>query len=307
MDYQIKYLKYKQKYLQLKGGTDIIEININFNPYKEFILKLINNLNYEVAFSIDVINDKIITEFFKGLSDMTRSNIFNKEPTFGYIICHTHFNSKLFEFRFSPPSSNDYNKLIVSHFKHFTDYEIVFTNEGIYVISLGEKLLNIINNNPKLSEVAFYHLPDSRDYNDYYGTDEWINFLDEIADKTNDAHIVLSSNDFYNHISQDGSIKKIEIDKVIATAIEYGNEVSRTLEGYLEIIKNIGFNIIFYKWTDSLDLQLKIKKSNYIPIRQNNDNIILHTESNLFNLKSINLDLLYDKLIELNEGDVLHI
>jgi hypothetical protein len=232
---------------------------------------------------------------------------------------------KLYDWRFSPPSSNDYKKLIVSHFKNYTDYEIIFSIEGIYIISLGQILLNRIKSNPKLNEVALHNIPASRAYTEYTGTYEWIDFLEEISDKTNDANIVLSSNEYVYIPQQDGNIKKIEIEKVIKIAAEHGNETSRTLEGYLKIIREIGFDIKFYNWTESLDIKLKIKKNNYENIERiyllkqqktklvqyygklegYDDDILLHTESNFFNLKAVDLDCLYNKLNELTEGEVL--
>ncbi len=261
MDNYYKYKIYKEKYLTLKNMLDNIQtggsnIIFNLDKYKPLFHRFINELKHEMSFSLDYdpkTND-LISQFIKGNEIISptgnidmKTDIFNEKLCFTHINCHTHdkFSARKLYPQWCPPSSNDLIAIIISYYKYNTNLNLVFAPEGIYEISLGQKLLNEINQE-KYAVVKNYFIPSSRQLDFYHTSKEWEELKERIELDTNAAQILFSkpfqvSSDLYKKIQR-----------------KYNNININSIEDYLKFIRNIGFNIEFHKWDEPLNIKLTI-------------------------------------------------
>ena len=262
-NYKEKYKKYKSKYLNLLkknkqtgGGVEII---FDLNNYKDLYRKFIFELNHEIAFSLDYDPDtgNLISEFIKGIPIVIEEGIsneiklFNDSICFTHINCHTHdnFSAHLEGFRFAPPSPDDFKLLIENFCKYNTYLELVFTPEGIYEISLGDELIDKLNNEP-LSLMRWVYAPTSRRYNVTKSYPEWEKFMETFLYRINDIHLLAIKP------------KRVPIRIYEETQADYmllyGVPAIDTIKVYLEEIRKVGFNIKLYTWDEPLNIKLII-------------------------------------------------
>ena len=261
-NYLEKYKKYKTKYLNLlkkinqKGGA--VEITFDLDRYKDLYRKFIFELNYEMAFSLDYDpNDGVlISEFIKGKPFVTeegadyKMKLFNERIYFTHINCHTHdnFSAKSEGYRIAPPSPNDFNVIIDNFCKYNTYLNLVFTPEGIYEISLSQDLIDKLNNQP-LALMRWHNAPTSRRYNSTRTYPEWNEFKEQLLYRINDIHLLA--------IKPKGISPEIYEETRVDYMKTYGVSID-TIDDYVKEIRQVGFNINFYKWEDPLIIKLTI-------------------------------------------------
>jgi hypothetical protein len=267
-DYFNKYKKYKFKYLNLlkqKGGAQVIDISINLEPYKELFRRFVFELNHEVAFSIDtdLESNKIISEFIKGHSYYSEEDdskpLFDKKIYFTHLNCHTHdkYGCDIqHTTKYSPPSAKDYLLFINNYCKYYTNTNLIFAPEGIYEVSIGDKLISILNEEP-LKQMLKIYAPMARRYTSTMGFKEWYDFEEEIHNRTNIANILLSKPKFYDkHKEEFEKIKNIHL-------LEFEKPMIETLEDYFDVIRHLGFNIRLHEWDEPLEIIIKMKKNTH--------------------------------------------
>ena len=262
--YLLKYKKYKTKYLNLLkkqiGGSNIF---FNLDRYKPLFRRFIFELNYEISFSLDYdSNDNLISQFIKGITfnddenelEMMHVPLFKKNICFTHIHCHTHDNysvRKIYR-NFSPPSANDYLLILNYYFKYNTQLFLIFAPEGIYEISLGENLLDELEQDEYYDAINLF-LPMSRQFNSYKNPHEWQTFRDRIHYDTNMAHILLSK-------PLEFELSELETKQREFRERYPGLPDINTLEDYSKVIRFLGFNINFYRWEEELNINLTIPK-----------------------------------------------
>lgn len=291
-------------------------VHINLNNYKSFLKKLIKlPTEYEFTF-FENRNGDLISEFYKGVKiDETCDSLFNESANFTNIHCHTHPSVHPFNnYKYSPPSAQDFKIYITRYFKYYNRFFFVFSNGGVYLISLGKKIIDVINSNNMLRDVAYNKLFNSQKYTSYYSNIEWDNFINDIFDRLNIAHFALQ---------QINKPHDYDYYKIIIDAIDKGYSIPRSFEEYLNIVRDVGFNIDFFNWNENLSFTFGIQKEIYCKTKlmikarlKNKLNKYLITDNRFdysdqiknlykngyFNLNNTDLKKLYNILIKSKEG-----
>lgn len=295
-----KYKKYKLKYLNLlkqKGGANI---TINLDKYKELFRRFVFELDYEMAFSIDeeLENQDIISEFIKGkplTSEDIDQPLFDKNITFTHLNCHTHNRngcSNEYTGVYCPPSASDYKMFINNYCRYYTTTSLIFSSEGIYEVSIGDDLIRILNENEELRIMLKREGPISRRYNSIARYEEWDNFLEQIDNITDTAHVLLSKPKFldkYEGLFEE--IKRKQTEELKLPMIE-------TLEDYFTVIRHLGFNIKLYTWGEPLVINIRMKQNAHDFI---DSAIIARINGTLYNLLLMDPDdIREDDIYELN-------
>lgn len=307
----------------------IVTLKFDLNPYKEFIMKLINNFDLEFDFTLAQLKGNIITEFYKGSSNMYDTSIFNKLPNFAYINCHTHFSSYKYlgtKPLFTPPSNEDYKFTMMTFIKYKNVLQLIFSEEGMYMLSVGQKLLDSMNGELKPS---VDYIATTTKYGGYISDTLWDKFKNDIDELTISANNILSFKDTMKYNDGD-SIKEIKIEDMISRYNKkYSVDMSKclTLDGYLEFIRELGFNIRLVKWTDDFIFDFEIHNKDYKYIHKTMkdkingtlfDSLPFHeeleseihenmNESGFFILGNIDQNELYRRLEILDEGEILQL
>lgn len=301
-------------------------VNFNLNPYKNFINKLLysstNNKNKVVEYEFTLMkkNCDLIVEFYKGKDIISRNmndSIFGEVSNFACVHCHTHPLTPGFVHKYSPPSAKDFIAYITKYFKYSNRFFFVFAPEGVYIVSLGEKLLNIINSNEAYVKIAYDNLPNSAKYDCYESNYPWDIFEEDLEDRLNIAHIILQNLD---------NLSDPIIKKTIRYAKKRKYQIPDSFSDYLRLVRNVGFNIDFFNWYENWNFLLEIDRasvhltnlimknrfynifdnmlndSDKIPSKRKICN--LH-KNGYFKLNSINLKILYKKLIKAPEGKMI--
>lgn len=323
-----KYIKYANKTKHQHGGDGRYRNTINMNQYKDLFHKMMNELNVEIQFTISIDeHNNLLTEIYKGIPAEVGKPLFLKCANFAYITCHTHPPKMLPPdgSKYFPPSGTDYVSFIETYFKYGNVYNYVFAPEGIYKISLGEKLLSTLWTMPYFNAIT-QDLPALRRYNTFniknaYDRKNWNHLMNLVYGDTNGAHIMLAKPDM---------IEDIPFAEYVDKMMEHGfPKKIISFDDYMDFIRDVvGFDIEFTNWSDDfimhVDIDMrryklvnstiiakkhKILKNlllfdEYSHLEQSDVNEQLDEEG-FFNLNNANLDQLFDAIKNLPNGELL--
>lgn len=320
-NYLEKYKKYKLKYLnkkQQKGGA--IDLIFDLEKYKGVYRKFVLEFKHEMAFSLDIDPDNghLISEIIKGNEFIKedgadyKMKLFNKKLAFTHINCHTHdkYSGIAEGYHFTPPSSGDFKEVIENYCKYHTPLHLVFADEGIYEISLGEKIIELLNNEP-LSLMRWVYAPTHRRYTSTRTFPEWEEFQEKLLDRINTIHILAI---------KPNAIPLDEYEKIRTNYMAMFETSSiDTIDEYLEEIRKLNFNIKIYKWDEPLIIKLtipqnvhkfinatiKAKKGGYLMdiLLANNDNFLENNDNDVDN-EYLNYDLNKNNYIDISKKPV---
>ncbi len=283
-NYYMKYLKYKNKYNKLKNmiganqlGGGVKNIKIDMRPYMKFLKKCIEELDYEILFSLSFDeNNDIVCEFYKGFPIVNDEGVreyekplFNKNPNFCYINCHTHDNisGDVLKYSKNLPSPRDYMLLVENYFRYHNRYEYIYTHEGIYKLSLRQELIdNLIK---YFIEMVDMHYILSRRYIRYDLTNEFKIFIDTLKSVLNELTLMMDPVRITNIDEYMEDLKIWVFDKAIPNIDEYIKHPELNLyisnillvlvtaietpePNYIKLINYLGFNFELLPWDEHI-------------------------------------------------------
>ena len=334
-----KYMKYKSKYLKLKSlqtGGGMKHININMSPYIDFFKKCIDELDFEISFTLAIDeNNNIISEFYKGV-DMFPEDIqldddvslFKNSYTFAYIAGHTHdhYSKERLGYNYSIPSVRDYEMIIEQYYRFHVKIHYIFTVDGVYKITLHDFFKDIIKQ--CFPDMIFTHFVISRRYNGYQKSESYNLFIDIFTRILNHLHIILEKPNMVGEDKYDDYIKMIRIgnmDKLeqieilpepaknfltkILTSDYIDN--NKDLPNYIDTINSFGFDLELLLWEDySIDMMIDMNIYNFvhssIEARKNKTLVdLLYINEEIEEMyKDINMDNYNNNFITLNDTDL---
>ncbi len=343
-NYYMKYLKYKNKYNKLKNmigtnqlGGGVKNIKIDMRPYSRFLKKCVEELNCEISFTFSQTKDDIICEFYKGINmfpedEQIKDNVslFNKSYTFAYIAGHTHdnYSKEKLGYKYSIPSARDYTTMIEQYYKFLIQTQYIFTTDGIYKLTLGKKLGDIIT--ICFPEMIFTRFIISRRYNAHVPTGEYHLFIGLLSQILNDLHIILEKplniddmtyEEYIEIMKKDYLRYKREINILPPEAKEYLMSIFDNpihidniadLNSYIDNINDIiGFDLELIPWDEfMINMMIDINIYNFIhsSIKAKENNILtdlLYINNDIEeNMKDVINNMDHNNFIILNKVDL---
>lgn len=349
-NYYMKYLKYKNKYTNLKNlakilnisqtGGGVKNIKIDMRPYSKFLKKCIEELDYEILFSLSFDeNNDIVCEFYKGFPIVSDEGIreyekplFNKKPNFCYINCHTHDNisGDVLKYSKNLPSPRDYLLLIESYFKYHNRYEYIYTQEGIYKLSLRQELIDNITK--YFTEMVDMHYILSRRYTVFNSIRDFNIFYDTLESVLHQLTIMMDPVRVTNIDEYMEDLKNWVFDKAIPNIDEYIRHPELNLyisnilfvlvtaidtpePNYIKLINYLGFNFELLPWDEHIiDVTIDMNVYNAVnaTIKAKKEGILsdlLYPNEYVDNLlnednKHLNTNMDHNNFITLNKVDL---
>jgi hypothetical protein len=190
----------------------------DLNPLREFIKLLIEN--YDLEFSFNFLQDEygLFIELTKGVSDMS-TDVIMQNNKFSYFQGHTHFSSYNRDWKYYPPSANDYVSMLTNYYRFHTKKMLVFEQKGIWEIELNDELKFGESGDPRIRKQLEIF---KEDYFTLYGyrSNSWFEGLCE--------YIRHNANFFHMALTQ-------------------GTDMV-TLRHYIKAMRELGFDVTFTPW-----------------------------------------------------------
>ena len=137
------------------------------------------------------------------------------------------------------------------------NYELVFTPEGIYKISINKNILDVIypekitnDTDHDLKYMTSYALPMCIGYDEYRTCDTWDEYMDNIESKLHIANVLFAKPIFNSE------------DTYCQDFSQYYPEIN-TIDDYIALVKKIGFDIDFKTWDDDLTMDFGMNRLQY--------------------------------------------